>query len=324
MKMETRNVLVTGAAGFVGTALRARLAATGRSVRATSRSGREGCIGAGTITAATDWSRLLAGIDSVVHLAARVHVMNDTALDALAEYRASNVDATVNLAQQAAQAGVQRFVFLSSIKVNGEVTQPGGPFTAASQPAPVDPYGMSKLEAEQALLDLAQRCAMTVTIIRPPLVYGPGVRANFQKMMSWLYREIPLPFGAVHNKRTLISLANLVDLIDCCLSHPRAANQVLLAGDAESLSTPELLRRTAAALGKRAILLPVPTWALQCGAALSGRRAWLERLCSSLEIDSRRTQELLGWRPTVSVDEALRSTAEDFLRARAGALSHVA
>lgn len=319
--MERRNVLVTGAAGFVGTALRARLVAAGHSVRAMSRSACDGCIVAGTMTAATDWSGLLAGIDSVVHLAARVHVMNDTAPDALAEYRASNVDATVNLAKQAAQAGVQRFLFLSSIKVNGEVTQLGEPFTAESRPAPVDPYGVSKLEAERALLDLTQQCAMTVTIIRPPLIYGPGVKANFQKMMSWLYREIPLPFGVVRNKRTFVSLANLVDLIDCSLTHPRAANQVLLAGDAESLSTPELLRRTAAALGKRAILLPVPTWALQCGAVLAGRRAWLERLCSSLEVDSRRTQELIGWRPAVSVDEALRSTAEDFLRAHAGALS---
>jgi UDP-4-keto-D-QuiNAc 4-reductase len=306
-------ILVTGATGFVGRALCAELAARGLPARPVSRRPTPGCFTIGTIAENTDWTEALQGVDRVVHLAARVHVMNDTAADPLAEFRRANVAATLRLARQAAAAGVKRFVFVSSIKVNGEHTAEGHPFTAADTPRPQDPYGVSKLEAEQGLLQLARETGMEVTIIRPPLVYGPGVGANFRSMLRWVRRGVPLPLGAIRNRRTLVALDNLVDLIIVCLDHPAAAHQVLLAGDAEDLSTPELLRRVAAALGTRARLLPIPPGLLQFFAALVGRKAVADRLCGSLQLDTATTRRLLGWTPRVGVDEALRRTAREFI-----------
>lgn len=316
------RVLLTGATGFVGRALLARLTGMpGVAVRAAVR--RPGVrlpadvetFGiANALSADADWHEAVDAVDVVVHAAARVHVMDDKAVDPLAEFRAANVAGTLTLARQAAEAGVRRFVFLSSIKVNGEATEPGRPFSADDRPAPVDPYGISKLEAEQGLLALAAETNMDVVIIRPPLVYGPGVKANFLSMMRWLERGVPLPLGAIdHNRRSLVALDNLVDLIVTCLDHPAAVNQVFLAGDGEDLSTTDLLRRLATALGVKARLLPVPSWTLAAGAALIGKRTVLQRLCGSLQVDVTKARERLGWTPQVSVDESLRRTARDFL-----------
>jgi nucleoside-diphosphate-sugar epimerase len=307
-------ILVTGATGFVGKALCAELAARGLPARPVSRHPAPGCFTIGTIAENTDWIEALQGVDRIVHLAARVHVMNDQAADPLAEFRRANVAATLRLARQAAAAGVKRFVFVSSVKVNGEETAEGRPFTADDVPAPQDPYGVSKMEAEQALLRLARDSGMEVAIVRPPLVYGPGVGANFRSMLRWVRRGVPLPLGAVRNRRTLVALDNLVDLIILCLDHPGAANQVLLAGDGEDLSTPELLQRVAQALGTRARLLPVPPVLLRTAAAVVGKGAVARRLCGSLQLDIAKTRRLLGWTPRIGVDEALRKTAREFIQ----------
>lgn len=317
--MSLRKVMVSGATGFVGSAVIVRLLTIGNV-----------CVIAGSRSSTTEWpvgvtplllpdfggkSHLipLVGVDVVVHSAARVHVMRDQASDPLAEFRKVNVEGTLNLARQAAAAGVRRFIFISTIKVNGEGTPVGVPYLADAQAAPADPYGISKMEAEQGLRALAAETGMEVVIIRPTLVYGPGVKANFLNMMRWLHKGVPLPFGAIHNRRSLVALDNLVDLIVTCIDHPAAANQTFLVSDGEDLSTTELLRRMAAALGKPARLLPVPSWLLEAAAALLGKQALSQRLCGSLQVDIGKTRELLEWTPPVSVDEALRKTAKHFL-----------
>lgn len=257
----------------------------------------------------------MRNVEQVVHLAARVHVMNDKSSDPLVEFRRVNVDGTANLARQAAAAGVKRFVFLSSIKVNGEFTEVGQPFTADAVPEPKDPYGVSKYEAEQLLRHIASAAGMEVVIIRPPLVYGPGVNANFESMMRWLARGMPLPLAAVtNNRRSLVSLDNLVDLIVTCLSHTKAANQTFLASDGEDLSTADLLRRMGVALGQPARLINLPEVLLKVSATLLNRPGVYQRLCSSLQVDIAKTRQLLGWEPPVSVDEGLRRAAEGFRR----------
>ncbi|MCX7098533.1 MAG: SDR family oxidoreductase [Methylococcales bacterium] len=312
------KILVTGANGFVGRALCTAALQADFQVLAALRSahqltdGVSSCL-IGDISPLTDWQTALAGCDVVVHLAARVHVMADTALDPLAEFRRINVDATLNLAQQAAKAGVKRFVFISSIKVNGEATKPGQPFTADDMPAPIDAYGISKHEAETALRLLAETSGMAVAIIRPPLVYGPGVKANFLSMMRGLHRGLPLPLGSINNKRSLVALDNLVALIITCIQHPAAANQTFLVSDGEDLSTSELLRRMAMALGKTAKLLPCPPWLLLSAAKILGKSAVAQRLCGSLQVDITKTCTLLDWHPPLSVDEGLRLTALAYL-----------
>ncbi|WP_460152120.1 UDP-glucose 4-epimerase family protein [Pseudomonas sp. S2_B07] len=268
------------------------------------------------ISSSTEWGDSLKGVAVIVHAAARVHVMKEVAADALTEFRKINVEGTVNLARQAAQAGVKRFVFISSIKVNGEETNPGHPFTADDNPAPSDPYGISKKEAEGALLALSQETGMEVVIIRPTLIYGPGVKANFRNMMGWLKKGIPLPFGAIHNKRSLVSLENLVSLILVCLKHDNAAGQIFLVSDGVDLSTTELLNRTAEALGVKSRLIPVPERLLVFCAVALGRRALSQRLCGSLQVDISKTRTLLGWNPPVSVQDALNRTAKEFLEYR--------
>ena len=315
-----KTVLVTGASGFVGRALRNRLVVRGYAVRGAFRTlcgensrGSEATI-VGTIDEQTDWGTALRGCKVVLHLAARVHVTDDSAADPWREFRRVNVDGTLNLGRQAAEAGVKRLVFLSSIKVNGDNTEVGCAFAADQLPEPMDPYGVSKMEAENGLWALAKETGIEVVIVRPPLVYGPGVKANFLAMMRWLSRGIPLPLGAVtENRRSLVALDNLVDLIVTCIDHPAAANQTFLVSDGEDLSTAELLRRMGQALGTPARLIPVPVGLLKLGATLLGRPGLAQRLCGSLQVDITKTRELLGWSPPVSVDEGLRRTALHWL-----------
>ena len=313
-------ILVTGATGFVGSSLVVRLAQEGVEIRACVRRDNAELpkgvqvVRVGNLTAETEWSHALSGVDVVVHAAARVHVMQDAAADPLQEFRRVNVQGTLQLARQAAAAGVRRFVFISSIKVNGEATQPGHPFTADDVPAPMDAYGVSKMEAELGLREMAAQTGMELVIIRPPLVYGPGVRANFHAMMRWLARGMPLPLGAIHNLRSLVALDNLVDLIVTCIHHPAAANQTFLVSDGEDLSTSQLLRRMGQALGEPARLIPVPPALLKLGAALLGKPAVAQRLCGSLQVDISKTRQLLGWRPPVSVDAGLKKAAEGYWR----------
>ncbi|MCG9029702.1 SDR family oxidoreductase [Laribacter hongkongensis] len=309
------KALVTGASGFVGKALCARLAASGAQVVPAVRSkyGLQHEVVIGNLNASTNWRPGLTGCDAVIHLAARVHVMEDVAQGSLALYRDTNTEATFNLARQAADAGVKRFVFISSIKVNGEFTEVDRPFTSEDVPAPDDPYGVSKREAEQLLRQIAAKTGMEVVIIRPPLVYGLGVKANFAAMMRWLARGVPLPLAAVtENRRSLVALDNLVDLIMTCLNHPAAANQTFLVSDGEDLSTAELLKRMSVAMGKPARLFYVPPALLKLGAHLLNRPGIYQRLCGSLQLDIAKTRQLLGWTPPVSVDEGLRRATEGY------------
>jgi nucleoside-diphosphate-sugar epimerase len=304
-------LLVTGATGFVGRAITAGLAAEGVPVRAAVRSAVADLDVAQAVvpdlSRDADWRVALEGVEVVIHSAARVHVMRDTAMDPLAEYRRVNVDGTVRLAEQAAESGARRLVFLSSVKVNGEATQPGRPFTERDAPAPVDPYGVSKYEAEQCLFSLGRATGMDVVVIRPVLVYGPGVKGNFKSMVHWVARGLPLPLGAVHNLRSLVALGNLVDLVRLCAKHPAAAGEVFLASDGNDLSTTDLLRRTAAMLGRKAFLLPCPAPLLRGAAAAVGKRDMMERLLGWLQVDISKARTVLGWRPRVSVEEGLRA-----------------
>jgi nucleoside-diphosphate-sugar epimerase len=318
--MRSETFLVTGGSGFLGRALINQLmlipdCSVVAPVRDTGTHFPLGVrsLAVDDFNGANDWQEAIKGVDVVVHCAARVHVMNDTKADPLAAFREVNVDATLNLARQAAAAGVRRFIFISSIKVNGEGTEPNTAYNADDVPAPVDPYGISKLEAEQGLRLLASTTGMEMVIIRPVLVYGPGVKANFLSMMRWLCRGIPLPFGAVRNRRSLVAIDNLVDLIVTCSEHPAAANQVFLASDGEDVSTTQLLRKLAGALGKPARLLPIPVWLMSGVATLLGRHALSQRLFGSLQVDISKNQRLLGWIPPVSLDEALNLTAQHFL-----------
>lgn len=316
------DVLVTGANGFVGKALLLRLAAMeGFQPIAAVRTlptaelslSHSACIGKavryvelGDVANGEFERCIFNGVDTVVHCAARVHVMNELAMDPLAGFRAVNVGGTLALAKQAASEGVKRLIFISTIKVNGEATVSGELFQADDLPAPEDAYGLSKLEAEQGLKLLAAETGMEVVIIRPPLVYGRGVRGNFGSMIKLVEKEIPLPFGAIHNKRSLVGIDNLVDLIVRCIDHPAAANQVFLAGDGQDLSTPELVRSLAMAMGKRTRLISLPTGVLKFGATLLGKRALADRLLGSLQVDITKTRELLEWQPRHSVEEGLR------------------
>lgn len=312
------TTLVTGASGFVGSALCARLRTDGVFIRGAVRAPNSKPDGAeafaiGSLSSDTDWTEALSNVERVVHLAARVHVMNDKSSDPLTEFRRTNVEGTAALARQAAVAGVRRFVFLSSVKVNGEFTKPGHPFTADDVPAPEDPYGVSKHEAEHLLRQISAETGMAVVIIRPPLVYGPGVKANFESMMRWLGRGVPLPLAAVtQNRRSLVALDNLVDLIVTCLHHPAAANQTFLVSDGEDLSTAQLLKRMGAAMGKPARLFYMPPTLLRLGASVLNRPGIYQRLCGSLQLDIAKNRQLLGWIPPVSVDEGLWRAAEGF------------
>ena len=322
--MSAETILVTGGTGFLGAALVGRLTAQKdlavvlpvRNYRSQPASPSLRVLQIEGLEADTNWRQALSGVDKVVHAAARVHVMKEASADALAEFRKVNVDGTLNFAKQAAEAGVKRFFFISSIKVNGEYTEPGKPFFADDMPAPVDPYGVSKLEAEQGLRALALTTSMEVVIIRPVLIYGPGVKANFLSMMNWIFKGVPLPFGAINNKRSLVALDNVVDLIMTCLNHPAAADQTFLVSDGQDVSTTDLLRKTGEALNQPARLIPLPVWMMKMLALTLGRRALSQRLFDSLQVDIGKNRQLLNWTPPLSLDKALAKTAQHFLELR--------
>ena len=307
------NVLLTGASGFLGNRLLQSISQI-HFVTAALRSAKKvlrcNSYLVGEMDSQTDWSYALHGQQVIIHAAARVHVLNDQLADPLAEYRRINVDGTLNLAHQAAASGVKRFIFISSIKVHGEQTPLGQPFTADDTPAPEDAYGISKWEAEQGLQQLASETGMEVVIIRPPLVYGPGVKGNFLSMTKLVTNGLPLPLGAIHNQRSLVAVENLVDLIITCIDHPAAANQVFLAGDGQDLSTTGLLRGVARAMGRPARLIPVPSSLLMLGATLLGKKAVAQRLLGSLQVDISKARHLLGWEPLITVEEGLRRCFE--------------
>lgn len=313
-------VLLTGATGFVGSAVHERLRGDGLALRTAARgAGSRMPDGSevdfsGELGPETDWAPALDGCGVVVHSGGRAHITKEAAGDPLREFRRVNVEGTLRLARQAADAGVRRFIFLSSIKVNGEGTERGRPFDAESAPAPDGAYGISKHEAEVGLREIAAGSSMDVAIIRPVLVYGPGVKANFRALMGLLRRRIPLPLGAVDNRRSLVGLGNLADLIATCIAHPSAANQTFLVSDDDDVSTTELLRGLGLALGSPARLIPVPGRWMEAVAVAAGRRDLARRLLGSLQVDIRKTREVLGWTPPFSVDEGLAATAAHYLQ----------
>ena len=301
------RLAVTGSCGFIGARLCRQAAAQGIELLPVSSRTESPFYGALERQSKQHLPQAL------VHLAARVHVMNESATDPMSAYRRANAEGTLALARTAAQIGVRRFVFVSSVKVNGESTPLGQPFQPDPCDAPNDPYGRSKWEAEQALRELAITTGMEVVIVRPPLVYGPGVKANFESMMRWLARDFPLPLAAVtQNRRSFVALDNLVDFIMTCLSHRAAANQTFLVSDGEDLSTAGLLRRMGVALGHPARLFYVPPSILQVGAQILNKEGTYQRLCGSLQLDITKTRHLLGWTPPFSVDEGLQRAAEGF------------
>jgi UDP-glucose 4-epimerase len=306
------RVLVTGATGFVGRAVVAQLVARGGYdvLALTRRSTTRPVPGArylsgGDLTTQRHWRPMLAGVNVLIHTAARVHILNDRTVDSLAEFERVNVEGTLELARDAAATGVQRFIFLSSIGVNGVQTRAGIAFSETDPPNPHNVYARSKLEAEDGLRRLAKQTGLEVVIIRPPLVYGPGVKANFADLMRAVQRGWPLPLGSVNNRRSLVALDNLVDFIVVCMSHPLAANQTFLVSDGHDVSTVELVQRLARAAGVRPHLYPIPLWALRAGAALLGRSNDLQRLGGNLQVNISKARSLLGWAPPISLEEGL-------------------
>lgn len=319
------RVLVTGASGFIGLPLCRRLVQQGWLVRAGLRSedkagvlptGVEPVV-VGDLAARMDWGQALEGVQVVVHLAALVHQMGTSSPDLRTRYRNINTLATVSLAEAAARAGVRRFIFMSTIKVNGEYTG-AAPFTEDDPPAPADHYARSKWEAEKGLRHIGERSGMEWVALRPPLVYGPAVGANFLKLLRWVDRGLPLPFRMTDNRRSLISELNLTDAVLCAATHPAAANQVFLCSDGEALSTSQLVVKIANALGKPARLFPMPKTALLCLAGVMRQQAAVQRLTASLEVSGSKLRRLLEWHPPEIVDQGIARTVE-WYRAYAGA-----
>lgn len=311
-------IFVTGGTGFIGDALLKRLTVDGlksgiiASVRCAVVKWPASIkqVQKLDLLPSTNWGDVLQGVGVLVHCAGRAHIMEDAAKDPLLEYRQINVAGTLNLAQQAAKAGVRRFIFLSSIKVNGEATEIGRPYQANDIPMPQDPYAISKMEAEHGLRNLSAQTGMEVVIIRPPLVYGPGVKANFSLMIQWLMSGIPLPLGGITtNQRSLVYVENLVDLICVCIDHPNAGNQTFLVSDDEDVSTTLLLKKMSRALGCSARLFQFPPSLFTIIAKLIGKPKLTDRLYGSLQVDIHKTKELLNWKPKFSLDEGLRETA---------------
>jgi nucleoside-diphosphate-sugar epimerase len=313
-----KTVLVTGASGFVAAALIPQLCAAGWHVRAAARRPetiptRPGVtpIPSPDLGPEADWREAVRGCHAVIHLAARVHVMRDSVADPLAAFRAANSVGSARLAQQAAEAGVQRLVMVSSIKVNGDGSPTGRPYRASDVPAPTDPYGQSKAEAEEALWAVCADSGMQGVVVRPPLVYGPGVKGNFASLLRAVAKRRPLPLGAVDNRRSLVSVGNLASALVLCAAHPAAAGQTFLVSDGEDLSTAELIRRLASALGRRPRLVPVPPSVLRLMLSTLGKGAVADRLLGSLEVDSQPLRERCGWTPPETVDQGLRAAVAE-------------
>lgn len=308
---DSTKLLVTGASGFVGSALIKSLAESSHfnvtaAIRSTGSLSNYRSVMIGDIDKSTGWAEALSGQAVVIHTAARSHVMSDESDNPLAEYRKVNVDGTLTLARQAAAVGVRRFIFISSVKVNGEQTQPRQPFTVNDNPNPQDHYGLSKWEAEQGLKNIAEETNMELVIIRPPLVYGPQVKGNFASLLRMVGAGMPLPLGCVDNSRSLVALDNLIDLIITCINHPNAANQLFLVSDGQDLSTTELLDKLALAMCKPSWLLPIPSSIIRFMAYLLGKQQVADRLLGSLQVDISNTKALLGWSPPVTVEEGLK------------------
>jgi nucleoside-diphosphate-sugar epimerase len=310
------KILLTGASGFLGKVVLKTAQQRGLTIRPIYRSidlvkGQPDSMIVSGLDGTSDWSQALQNVTVVIHSAARAHIMRDEAFDPLTEYRLINVEGTLNLARQAAAVGVRRFIFISSIKVNGESTALGCPFTADDVPAPIDAYGQSKNEAEEQLMQVALETGMEVTIIRSPLIYGPGVKGNLASLVKWVRLGIPLPLGAVtHNRRSLVCVDNLVDLILICVFHPNAANQTFLVSDGVDVSTAELLRKIGKSLGRTVHLFPFPPLLITFLAGLMGKRVISQRLLGSLQVDIKKTCNLLDWRPSVAMEEGLRKAME--------------
>ncbi|CSA20500.1 UDP-glucose 4-epimerase family protein [Vibrio cholerae] len=316
-----KSILLTGSTGFVGTNLVKSLTLKSdyivkSAVRHAVNKDDGLLFEVGDINASTDFELPLKNTTVVVHCAARAHVMDDKEAEPLTLYREVNTAGTVNLAKQAIDSGVKRFIFISSIKVNGEGTLVGCPFKTEDNHAPEDDYGLSKSEAEKQLVALAKDSSMEVVIIRPTIVYGPGVKANFASLMRLVSKGIPLPFGSItQNKRSLVSINNLVDLIVTCIDHPKAANQVFLVSDDHDVSTAEMVRELAIALDKPTWQLPVPIWCYKLFGKLFGKSDIVDRLTGTLQVDISHTKETLGWKPPQTLQEGFKQTAQAFLQA---------
>lgn len=305
------RLLITGYSGFVGSLLCKELKSTHQLHLLGRKDSDCGVVFKSNIDKDSNFSESLTGVNCVIHSAARVHVMNDNSTDPLAQFRAVNTFGTISLARQAAQAGVKRFIFVSSIKVNGETTSGKQPFTSKDKRMPEDPYGISKSEAEQQLLELGKQTGMEIVIIRPPLVYGEGVKANFASLMRLVGKGLPLPFRLItKNKRSLVSVYNLVDLIKECIDHPNAANQVFLASDDHDLSTAEMVALMAKVQGKPNLAIPVPVWCFKLAGKLLGKQAVIDRLTGSLQLDITHTKNTLNWSPPYSVEHGFNLAAK--------------
>ena len=324
MKRHTENtVLVTGANGFVGQALCGEMLRQGWQVSAAVRAPCQlpvavATVSVGAIDGETNWADALREVDVVIHLAARVHVMSDMAADPLAEFLKVNAQGTANLARQAAAAGVKRLVYVSSIKVNGEQTSETQPFAESDPPDPQDAYAVSKWQAEQALHGIAQETGLEVVIMRTPLVYGPGVKGNFIRLLAAVDQGVPMPLAGVRNKRSLIYLGNLVDALILCASHPDAAGKTYLVRDGEDVSMPELVRQIAAGLGKSARLFPLPVGLLRGLGGLFGKLESIERMTSSLRVNDDLIRRELGWKPAFTLQQGLQATADWYKAQRTG------
>ncbi len=315
------QTLITGSTGFVGRALIKSLNQKGISSLCVIRDNKyindfERTFEISDLSDNNNWSPILTDIDVIIHCAARVHVMNDKASNPLEEFRNVNTRATLNLAKQASNSGVKRFVFISSIKVGGEISQVGNPLTEDSEYVPSDPFGLSKYEAEKQLLELAERSEMEVVIIRPTLIYGPGVKANFETMMKWASKPIPLPFGAINNKRSLVSIDNLISFIEVCLTHPNAKNEIFYVNDGNDLSTSELLRKLYKSFTNKTPLIPIPMNLINLLFKLIGKSNYSSRLLCSLQVDISKAKILLNWTPPYSVDESIDKTVKYFIKTR--------
>ncbi len=308
-----KRLLITGYSGFVGNNLVEQLQSSYQLNLLGRKQSNYGNVFTYDLNSTSLYSDSLVNVDVVVHCAARVHIMDETASDPLSEFRAVNTHGTLNLAKQAAAAGVKRFIFLSSIKVGGESSQLGNPLTEDRDYVPCDPYGLSKYEAEKQLLELAESSEMEVVIIRPTLIYGPGVKANFETMMKWASKPIPLPFGAINNRRSLVSIDNLISLIEVCLTHPEAKNQIFYVNDGNDLSTSEILIKLYKSFKNSSPLIPIPVNIIKLFFKLIGKSDYSDRLLGSLQVDISKAKTLLNWEPPYSIDESIEKTVRHFI-----------